>query len=233
MLGMSDFLGAAWAIAAKDLRVEWRAKEIVYSMVFFAALVVLLFAFAFTREGLSDLNAVAGALWIAVALTGTLGLNRAVDREREGNTVRALLLAPIDRNAIYLGKLVGITIFILLAEACAVPILALLFQSPLFDHIFPLAVLLVLGTVGYSAVGSLFAAMLGRTRGRDVLLGILLYPIVIPILLAGTRGTQALLMHPADVSMAWFWAKMILAFDVVFVTVALWVYEPLIGVAVE
>jgi heme exporter protein CcmB len=198
--------------------------------VFFAALVVLLFAFAFTREGLSDLEAVAGVVWIAVALTGTLGLNRAMDREREWNTLRALLLAPIDRSAIYVGKLVGITIFMLLAEVVAVPLVALFFGSGLLEHAGMLALLLALGTLGYAAVGSLFAAMLVRARGRDVLLGILLYPVVLPVLLAGTRATQALLAVPADMDTAWFWARLIFIFDVVFMTVALWVYEPLIAV---
>src|SRR6185503_8427164 len=97
-------------------------------------------------EGQSDLQAVGGVLWIAVALTGTLGLNRAMDRERESGTMRALLLAPVDRNAIYVGKLVGITAFMLLAEVFAVPLTALLFGSNLLAQIVPLAVLLLLGT---------------------------------------------------------------------------------------
>jgi heme exporter protein CcmB len=230
-----DFLRAALAVAAKDLRIEARAREIVYAMIFFSTLVVLLFAFAFTREGLADGNAVAGVLWIAVAFSGTLGLGRAMDREREGNTLRALLLAPIDRSAIYVGKLLGITAFMLLAEAVAVPVAALLFSAtggvPLLARAAPLALLLVLGTVGYAAVGSLFAAMLVRARARDVLLGILLYPVVLPVLIAGTRGTQALLAWPSpEWPDVWLWARIILFFDAVFVTLALWVYEPLVSV---
>jgi heme exporter protein CcmB len=229
-----SFVRAALAVAAKDLRIEARAREIVYAMTFFSALVVLLFAFAFTREGIADGNAVAGVLWIAVAFSGTLGLGRAMDREREGNTMRALLLAPIDRSAIYVGKLLGITAFMLLAEAVAVPIAALLFSSTgtsLLSHAAPLALLLGLGTVGYAAVGSLFAAMLARARARDVLLGILLYPVVLPVLIAGTRGTQALLAYPSpEWSEVWLWTRIIVLFDLVFVTLALWVYEPLVAV---
>lgn len=226
---LARFARAALAVAGKDLRVELRAKEIVYSMIFFAALVVLLFGFAFTREGLSDLTAVGGVIWIAVALTGTLGLNRAMDREREGGTMRALLLAPVDRTAVYVGKLIGITCFMLLAEAVAVPLTALLFGSPILQHFLPLAALLVLGTFGYAAVGSLFAAMLARARGRDVLLGLLLYPVVMPILLMGVRGTEALLARPAELADAWLFAKFIAAFDAVFFVAALWVYEPLVA----
>jgi heme exporter protein CcmB len=228
---VKEFLDAALAVAVKDLRIEARAREIVYAMAFFAALVVVLLAFALTREGASDGNAVAGVLWIAIALSGTLGLSRSLDREREGNTLRALLLAPIDRSAIYVGKLLGIVCFILLAEVVAVPLAALFFQSSaLFAHPAMLILLLLLGTVGYAAVGSLFAAMLVRSRAREVLLGILLYPIVIPVLIAGTRGTQAILAMPAEMDVAWLWAKLMLFFDILFITLSLWVYEPLVAV---
>ena len=228
---MSPWLQAAFAIAAKDLRIEWRAREIVYAMAFFAALIVVLLAFAFTREGASDGNAVAGVLWIAISLSGTLGLSRSLDREREGNTLRALLLAPTPRSAIFIGKLLGVTLFILLAEVVAAPLAALFFQSSLlFSNPLPLVLLLLLGTVGYAAVGSLFATMLVRSRAREVLLGILLYPVVIPVLLGGTRGTQAILMLPPDLATAWFWARLLLLFDIVFITLSLWVYEPLVAV---
>jgi heme exporter protein CcmB len=193
--------------------------------------VVLLCAFAFTREGLSDRNASAGVLWIAVALSGTLGLGRALDREREGNTMRALLLAPVDRSAIFVGKLLGICAFMLLAELCAAPLAALLFQAPLLAHAARLALLLALGTVGYAAVGSLFATMLLRSRARDVLLGILLYPVVLPVLIAGTRATEALLAWPSpDWAAVNLWTRILVAFDVVLITLALWVYEPLVAV---
>lgn len=224
-----SFLHATLAVLAKDLRVELRAREITYAMAFFAALVVLLFAFALTREGHANSDAAAGILWIAVALAGTLGLGRAFDREREGDTMRALLLAPVARPAIYVGKLVAIVLMMLLCALCATPLVALLFDSPLLRHPLPLALLLLLGTIGYAAVGSLFAAMLMRNRGRDVLLAILLYPIIVPILIAGARGTAALLADPVDVATAWFWAELLAVFDAVFITVALWVFEPLVA----
>ena len=228
---MSAYLRAALAIAGKDLRIELRAKEVAYAMAFFAALVVLLFAFAFTREGRSDPDAAAGILWIAVALSGTLGLGRAFDREREGDTLRALLLAPVARSALYLGKLVGIVALMLFTEVVTALVVALLFSSPLLSPrgLPALATLLMLGTLGYAAVGSLFAAMLARHRGRDILLGILLYPIIVPVLIAGARGTEALLARPIDLETAWFWARLLAAFDAVFLTVALWLFEPLVA----
>lgn len=226
-----SFVRTALAVAHKDLLVELRAKEILLAMAFFAAVVVLLFAFAFTHEGRSNTDATAGILWIAVALAGTLGLSRAFEREREGDTLRALLLAPAPRSAIYVGKLAGIVLLMLVTEACTVPLVALLFDAPLLgaERLPHLALLLMLGTIGYAAVGSLFGALLARTRGRDILLGILLYPIIVPVLIAGARGTEALLARPLDRATAWFWTELLLVFDTVFITVALWVYEPLIA----
>ena len=226
---MTGFFGAALAIAKKDLRVELRSKEIAFAMAFFAALVVVLCAFAFTREGKSPPLAAAGVLWIAVALSGTLGLQRAFDREREGDTLRALLLAPSPRAAIFVGKLVGIVVLMLITEAVAAPLTGLLFGAPFAAHALGLSALLILGTIGYATVGTLFAALLARSRGRDILLGILLYPIIVPVLIAGARGSEALLAHPVDLDTAWFWARLLLVFDAVFLTVALWVFEPLVG----
>jgi heme exporter protein B len=222
-----SFLRAAWLIAAKDLRVELRAREVVVAMAFFAALVVLLFAFAFVKEGRATPDAAAGILWITVALSGTLGLGRAFDREREGDTLSALMMAPVSRAAIYVGKTIGIVLFMALTELVAAPLVALLFDAPLGAQAWRLALLLLLGTIGYSAVGSLFAGMLSRTRGRHVLLGILLYPIIVPVLIAGARGTQALLADPVDLDGMWLWAKILGVFDTCFVILSLWTFEPL------
>lgn len=220
-------LRGAFAVAAKDLRIEMRAKEIGYAMAFLAAQIVLLFAFAATKEGRADAAAAAGVLWIAVAVAGTIGLGRVYERERESGTMRALLLAPVPRNAIYLGKLLAIVALMLLVEAVAAPLVALLLGAPLFAHPLPLVALLLLGTVAYAAPGALFAAMLLRTRGRDILLGILLYPIIVPVLIAGARGTEALVGLEPDVKTAWFWAQLLAVFDAIFLVVALWTFEPL------
>jgi heme exporter protein B len=111
-------------------------------------------------------------------------------------------------------------------EIIVVPLIALMFQAPLFNHPWLMAGLLGAGTVGFAAVGTLFAAMLVRARSRDVLLPILLYPITIPVIIAGVRGTAALLQADADLPMARLWLSMLLFFDVVFITLALWTFEP-------
>ena len=148
------------------------------------------------------------------------------ERERQSETLRALLLAPVDRPALYVGKLVGILLLLAAVEAILVPLVALMFQAPLFAHPLLLGGLLATGTLGFAAVGTLFAAMLVRARSRDVLLPVLLYPITIPVIIAGVRGTAALLQPEVDLPMARVWLSMLVFFDVVFVTLALWTFEP-------
>jgi heme exporter protein CcmB len=223
---MSAFARAVWVITRKDLLVEARTREILFTTMFFAVACVLVFAFGFVKEGRPVSDAAAGILWIAIAFSGTLALGRAFERERQGETLRALLIAPIDRPALYVGKLVGILILLAAVEAIIVPLIALMFQAPLFDHLLLMLGLLAAGTLGFAAVGTLFAAMLVRARSRDVMLPVLLYPITIPVIIAGVRGTAALLQPEGGEPMARAWLAMLVFFDVVFVTLALWTFEP-------
>jgi heme exporter protein CcmB len=216
-----------WLVLRKDLTVEVRSLEIAYTTIFFAVSCVLVFAFALVREGRAPEDGAAGILWIAIAFAGTLALGRAFERERQSETLRALLLAPAARPAIYVGKLLGIVSLLVACELVLVPLVALLFQAPLFAHPFWLAVILLTGTIGFAAVGTLFAAMLVRARTRDVLLPVLLYPITIPVIIAGVRGTAALLEPAPDLPMVRFWVSLLVAFDAVFITLALWTFEPL------
>ena len=224
---MNAFVRVVWLVVRKDLTVEVRSREVIYTTVFFAVTVVLVFAFALVREGRALGDAAAGILWIAIAFAGTLALGRTFERERQAETLRALLLAPADRPAIYVGKLVGIVALLVATELVLVPLIAFLFQAPLFSQPLWLTAVLLTGTLGYCAVGTLFAAMLVRARSRDVLLPVLLYPITIPVIIAGVRGTAALLEPTPDVAIIRFWVSLLVAFDTVFVTLVLWTFEPL------
>ena len=217
----------AWLVMQKDLTIEIRSREIVSTTVFFALSCVLVFAFALVKDGRTVVDAAAGILWIAIAFSGTLALGRTFERERYTDTLRALMLAPADRPAIYVGKLLAIVSMIFAAEALLVPLVALLFQAGLFAAPMLLGGILLTGTLGFAAVGTLFAAMLVRARSRDVLLPVLLYPITIPVIIGGVRGTAALLGDPPDVAMAQFWIGLLLFFDVVFIVLSLWTFEPL------
>jgi heme exporter protein CcmB len=221
------FFRTAWLVLRKDVAIEAKSWELLTTTLFFAVSCVLIFAFAFVKEGRPVDDAAAGILWIAIAFSGTLALGRTFERERYGETLRALLLAPAPRAALYVGKLLGMLALLGLAELLLVPLVALLFQAPLFGRPLLLTALLGGGTLGFSAVGTLFAAMLVRARSRDVLLPILLYPIIIPVIIAGVRGTAALLETTPDEPTAIMWIGILAAFDTVFVTLALWTFEPL------
>jgi heme exporter protein CcmB len=221
------FLRTAWLVLRKDVAIEAKSWEVLTTTLFFAVSCVLIFAFAFVKDGRAVEDAAAGILWIAISFSGTLALGRTFERERYGETLRALLLAPAPRAALYVGKLLGMLALLGLAELLLVPLVALLFQAALFTRPLLLMALLAGGTIGFCAVGTLFAAMLVRARSRDVLLPILLYPIVIPVIIAGVRGTAALLAATPDEPTAIMWIGVLGAFDVVFVTLALWTFEPL------
>ncbi|MGE3402294.1 MAG: heme exporter protein CcmB [Vicinamibacterales bacterium] len=221
------FAHTAWRVLRKDLTVEVRSLEIVLTTLFFAVSTVMVFSFALVREGRPPEDGAAGILWIAIAFAGTLALGRTFERERQSETLRALLLAPAPRPAIYVGKLLGIIVLLLGTTVLFLPLIAYLFQAPLFAHPLWLAGILVAGVTGFSAVGTLFAAMLVRSRSRDVLLPVLLYPITVPVIIAGVRATALLLQPELDQAMLQFWLALLVAFDVVFVTLSLWTFEPL------
>jgi heme exporter protein CcmB len=221
------FFRTAWIVFRKDVTIEIRSRETLATTLFFALSVIVIFAFAMMREGRLVADAAAGILWIAIAFSGTLALGRTFERERYADTLRALLLAPVDRPAIYVGKLLGILAVIFVAECLLVPLVALLFDAALLARPLHLVALLVAGTIGFAAVGTLFSAMLVRAQSRDVLLPVLLYPVTIPVMIAGVRGTTALMQPPPDEPMALFWLMLLTSFDAVFLTLALWTFEPL------
>ncbi len=224
---MTEFFRVVWLVMRKDLTIEVRSREIFFTTVFFAVLCVLVFAFALVREGRSEPGLAAGILWVAIAFAGTLALGRTFDRERQNETLRALMLAPVERAAIYLGKLMSALVLLAATEVLLVPLVSFLFQAQLLGRPGPILLLLGLGTVGFVAVGTLFAAMLVRVRSRDVLLPVLLYPMTIPVIIAGVRGTTALLNEPPDMASVELLISLLAFFDVVFMTLALWTFEPL------
>ena len=219
-------LRAIWLIVRKDLTVEVRSRELAYTTLFFAVSCVLVFAFSLVQEGRAAEGVGAGVLWMAIMFAGNLALGRTFERERQSETLRALMLVPAPRPAVYLGKLTGIVLLLALTEAVLVPLVALLFESALLSHPFWLASVIATGTVGFAAVGTLFAAMLVRARSRDVLLPVLLYPITVPVLIAGVRATVAIAQPEFEVDVVRFWLMLLIAFDIVFVTLALWTFEP-------
>lgn len=226
-----DFLRHVATIAWKDLRVELRSREIVFNMAFFAAMVVVLFSFAFLKESRDgEMVVVAevapGFLWIAVLFSATLGMSRAFDRERESDTMRGLLLSPAPRAALFLGKAAGLFLLMAMVEAVVVPLVWFFFAAPLFADPPAMSALVLLTTAGVAVVGSVFAAMLMRTRARDILLPVILYPILVPLFIAAIKGTSGILA--GDAEQTWFWIRFLLVYDSAFVVAALWTFESVV-----
>jgi heme exporter protein CcmB len=221
---------AAWQIARKDLVIEARSRELASMTLFFAVACILVFSFAFVDDmGRPLPGAAAGIMWVAIAFSGTLALGRTFERERQSETLRALLLAPVERPAVYLGKLWALLLLMLAVEVVIVAFVGLLFDAPLGVAPWTLAGLLLTGTIGFAAVGVLFAAMLVRTRTRDVLPPVLLYPVTVPVVIAGVKGTQAIFAADPNLDLAAMWLAMLISFDAAFITLSLWTFGPVMS----
>ena len=222
-------LKAAWWIARKDLAVEIRSRELIYTAMFFAVACLLIFAFAFVEGRTTIRNAPAGILWITIVFSGTLALGRTFERERQAETLRALLMTPVERPAIYLGKLLSLLILLGSIQVVVVPLVGLLFGAPILRAPFMLMGLLALGTTGFATVGTLFAAMLTRTSSRDVLLPVVLYPMSLPALVGGMQGTLWIFAAEPNYELVQTWLAMLVFFDAVFLPLALWTFAPVMG----
>jgi heme exporter protein CcmB len=221
-------LRQAARIAWKDLRIELRSKEIIATMIFFGALLVVVYSFAFPRDDKAMRGSVPGMLWVAIAFTGTIALGRAFDRERENDTMRALLLSPVPRLAVFLGKAAAMAVLVLAVAVVVTPLLTLFLNAPLFDYAGELALVVVLGAVGIAIIGSVFAATLLKVRSRDVLLPVILYPLLVPLFVAGTKTTAELVaLHP-NIEAAWYWIRFLGIYDAAFLVLSLWVFESLV-----
>jgi heme exporter protein B len=210
------------AIVWKDLAAELRSRELLSAMLVFALLVILIFNFALELEPSTKKSVTAGVLWATFAFAGTLGLNRSMALEKDRGCMDGLLLAPVDRTAIFFGKAIGNLIFMLIVEAIVLPAYSVLYTVNLL-HPALLAVIL-LGSIGYVTVGTLLSSMAVQTRTRDVLLPILLFPVVIPVLVAAVKASGGIL-EMADAADIWPWVNLLLVYDVIFTAVAFMVFD--------
>jgi heme exporter protein B len=213
-----------WAMAWKDVTVELRARERVNAMLFFAALVLFIFNFAVGPD-LSRLRAVApGLLWLAFLFTGMLGLGRSFQAERENECFEELLLTPGDRESLYLGKLAGNLLFMVAAEALILPLFAVLYNLDIWGLLPALLLVAVLGSIGFSTIGTLLAAMTAHMRAREVMLPLLLFPLTVPVILGAVRSTEAILLGEGLGQVA-HWLKLLIGFDIVFLVVCPLAFE--------
>lgn len=225
MSGLTPFVRALGAVVWKDLRAEWRSREMISSMLVFALLVIVIFNFALELQANMRANLSSGVLWVTFTFAGTLGLNRSMGVEKDRGCLDGLLLAPVDRAAIYLGKALANWIFMLLVAAIVLPIFSILYNVNLF--IPGLLLIILLGTEGYAAVGTLLSSMAVQARTRDILLPILLFPVVVPLVVAAVKATDGFLQAFA-MSEIQPWLTLIIVFDVIFTSVAFMVFDNIV-----
>jgi len=211
-------------VAWKDLLVERRSKETLNSLLFFSLALLFVFQFALDadRERLSAV--LPGLLWLAFILSGMLGLGRVFLVERENDCWDGLLLAPGDKSAIYLGKLAGSLALMFVVEAMVLALFALFFNVDLGPVLPSLVMVIALGTVGFAAMGTLFAALTAQARARELLFPVLLLPVLVPVLLGTVKATEAVLLRAplADVA---HWLKLLVAADVIYVVAGLLTFD--------
>ncbi|MGB9880436.1 MAG: heme exporter protein CcmB [Anaerolineae bacterium] len=210
------------AILRKDILTELRSKETLSSLSAFALMVIVIFNFAFELRVDNVRQIAPGVLWVALAFAGVLAFNRSFLLEREEGCIEGLMLTPMDRSVIYVGKLLANILFMLLAEALILPVFAALFDVSMLN--IALWLILLLGTIGFAAAGTLFAAMAVNIRAREVMLPILLFPIAVPVFIAATKST-AQILDGQPISEIYIWLRLLLAFDIIFIVIALLSFE--------
>ena len=213
---------ATFAIVQKDLAAEFRSFELVSAMLVFSLLVIIIFNFALELDVKVRQSVTAGVLWTTFAFAGTLGLNRSMSTEKDRGCMDGLLLAPVDRSAIYFGKAISNLAFMLIVEAIVLPVYSLLYNVNLFR--FDLLGVILLGSIGYTAVGTLLSAMSVQTRTREILLPILLFPVAIPVLLASVKASGGLLAG-AEFAEVLTPLNILVVYDIVFIAVAFMVFD--------
>jgi heme exporter protein B len=224
-LSKGSFLKAVGAVVWKDLRAEFRSRELFSAMLVFSLLIILIFNFALELDVKTRQSVTAGVLWSTFAFAGTLGLNRSMAIEKDRGCLDGLLLAPVDRSAIYFGKVISNLVFMLIVEVIVLPVYSILYNVNLFQP--GLLLVILLGSIGYVGVGTLLSAMSVQTRTRDILLPILLFPVVIPVLLAAVKASSGFLTG-AEWSEILLPINLLIAYDIIFIALAFMVFDSVV-----
>lgn len=219
---LNGYLRAVGAVIWKDLSAELRSREMLSAMLVFSLLVILIFNFALELDVRTRETLTSGILWVTFAFAGTLGLNRSMAIEKDRGCLDGLLLAPVDRSAIYFGKMLGNLVFMLIVAAIVLPVYSLLYNVNLFDP--GLILVILLGSFGYVVVGTLLASMAVQTRTRDLLLPILLFPVVLPVLIPAVKASNGFLLG-VEIEEIMPWLNLLIAYDVIFVAVSFMVFD--------
>lgn len=221
----TSFFKALFAIVWKDLIAELRSKELISSMLVFSLLVIFIFNFSLELDAKTRSSVTAGVIWVTLIFAGTIGLNRSMAVEKDRGCLDGLLLAPVDRTAIYFGKSIANWFFMLIVAAIILPVYSLLYNQNVISP--GLILIIILGSEGYVAVGTLLASMAVQARTRDILLPILLFPVIIPILIASVKASNGFLTGVSIQDLT-TWVYLLLAYDVIFTSVAFMVFDSVV-----
>ncbi|HXK59729.1 MAG TPA: heme exporter protein CcmB [Acidobacteriota bacterium] len=221
-------LKLVWLLAIKDLKIEYRSRQAFLTTLFFAALILVVFNFAFDPGSASTRDASPGILWVALLFPGMIQLNRSFQSETEEGTLQGIVLAPVDRGILFLGKVLANWLFLLAIDLLILAVFIVFFNfAPDPSFLWVILFMFLVGA-GFSAVGTVFAAMVTNVRIREVLLPILLFPIIVPIILAAVNATREVLIHQ-DFSTVERWLQLVVAFDVIFLAAGFLVFDYVVG----
>lgn len=213
-----------WAIFRKDMLIELRTKDSLNAMLFFGIVVLVIFNFALEPVRESVRAAVPGVLWVAFAFAGTLGLNRMFSAEKENSCLQGLLMVPVDRGILYLGKMLAASVFMLVTEAVVFVFCLVFFNLTVWSEIPWLALIFLVGTLGFTSVGTLLAAVAANTRMREVLLPLILFPVVLPVIINAVEAT-GIVLNTVDYSALRLPVTFMSVFTIVFTTVAYLLFD--------
>ena len=219
---MSEFLRPVWVLLWKDILLEVRSRDLVVSVLVFGLLVVVVFNFALNVTPQQVTRLAPGILWVAFAFAGTLAMNRAFVREREQGGLDGLLLSPVSRDAIFLGKAAASFLFMLLVEVALLPVFAVLLNFSAWS--FTLIFTIVLATLGFALVGTLFSAIAVQTRSREIMLPVLFFPVVLPVIIGAVEASTLAIGGESIVGLK-RWLPLIGVFDALFLVICPWAFS--------
>lgn len=222
-----DYLKKVFAIVEKDIISELRTKELFTSMLVFVLLTLVIFNFAFGQDFQADMTKLAsGILWVAFLFAAILGLNRSFVHEKDEGCIDGLMLAPVDRSAIYIAKVVGNLIFISLVELITIPIFILFFIKDASRINFLFFVLIViLSNLGIAAIGTLLSAISINTRARDLMMPILFFPVIVPVLIAAVKSSSIILTASNPAADVYTWLQLLVVYDMIFLLLSYITFE--------
>ncbi len=217
-----------WVLAAKDFKIEYRSRQAFLNTLFFALLILVIFNFAFDPGSPATREASPGILWVALLFPGIIQLNRSFQAETEEGTLYGIILSSVDRGVFFLGKFVANWFFLMLIDLLILVVFVIFFNFTFTTQLLWIQLLIVLASAGFTAVGTLFAAMVSGIRAREVLLPVLLFPVIVPIILAAVNGTQEILIYQ-ELEFLSKWIQLLAAFDIIFLSAGFLVFDYVIG----